>query len=86
MPVAESLAYGKLCISSNVSSMPEIAGELIDYFSPYDTGELLDVVVKYLDTPVLKAKELKIHESFKPTSWRDMYKQIDSFIGRIATR
>ncbi len=86
MPVAESLAYGKLCLSSNVSSMPEIAGELIDYFSPYDTGKMLDVVVKYLDPSVLRAKESKIHDSFTPTSWRDMYEAVDSFVGRIAAQ
>ena len=36
LPVAESLHYGKLCIASNASSIPEIGGDLVDYFDPID--------------------------------------------------
>lgn len=83
MPIAESLAYGKLCLSSDTSSMPEIAGDLIDYFSPYDTSALLEKVIKYLDARNLTVKETKIRQEYKPTSWNDTYQQVVKLINSI---
>lgn len=86
MPVAESLAYGKLCLSSNTSSMPEIAGDMIDYFSPYDTGEMLECVVKYLNPIERKKKENIIKHDYRKTSWNDMYSQISNFVSEVSNR
>lgn len=85
MPIAESLAYGKVCIASNTSSMPEIAGDLIDYFSPYNTGEILDKIVSYLDKDVLSSKERQIKKQYHQTSWADMYVEIDHFMSHLKT-
>lgn len=84
MPIAESLAHGKFCLSSNTSSMPEIAGDLIDYFSPYDTGQLLEVMIKHLDPQTLKAREELIKERYHPTSWREMYGEVSSFVDGLS--
>lgn len=83
MPIAESLSYGKMCIASNTSSMPEIAGNLIDYFSPYDTGAILQAVVKYLDPKVLKSKENAIKLNYRHKSWADMFTEVNEFIESI---
>ena len=81
LPIAESLYYGKLCLSSNSSSMPEIAGDLIDYYSPNDPGTMLKVIAKYLDNPeLLKKKEKQIKENYRLTSWDDTFKQVEEFI------
>lgn len=86
MPVAESLSYGKLCLSSNTSSMPEIAGDLIDYFSPYDTGDMLECIVKYLDPVARKHKETLIKSQYAQTSWDDMYRATDKFVVSIGKK
>lgn len=83
MPVAESLAYGKMCLTSNTSSMPEIAGDLVEYFSPYDTSAILELVAKYLNNDVLRAKEKQIKKQYTPTSWQKMFEQVDEFVSRI---
>ena len=80
MPVAESLAHGKVTLSSDVSSMPEIAPRLLDLFSPYDSKECLDMMVKYLDKKVRVQKEREIRTRYKATTWHDMYKQISDFM------
>lgn len=80
LPVAEALGYGKLCLTGNISSMPEIAGDLIDYFSPYNSGECLDAIVKYLDDKTLRAKEQEIAQKYKKYTWDETYKQFDSFV------
>ncbi|HSX27969.1 MAG TPA: glycosyltransferase [Candidatus Saccharimonadales bacterium] len=80
LPVGEALGYGKLCLTTNVSSMPEIAGDLIEYFSPYDAGECLDLIVKYLDDKTLHAKEKEIAAQYHQHSWDESYKQFDAFV------
>lgn len=76
LPVAESLAYGKNCVASNISSIPEIAGELIDYFSPYDSQECLNMISKYCNDQVLHEKEAEIISKYKVTSWATTTSQI----------
>lgn len=83
MPIAESLAYGKMCLASDTSSMPEIAGSLLDYFSPYDTNAILSSVVKYLDDDILQKKEAEIAARYKPTSWSDMFAGVAAFVDGV---
>ncbi len=81
MPVAESLYYGKFCLASNSSSIPEIAGELLDYFSPDDPRALLAGIVKYASNPrLLKDKEAEIKKNYRPTSWDDTFKQVKRLV------
>jgi hypothetical protein len=76
LPVAESLSYGKMCLSSETSSMPEIGSDLIEYFDPHDPISLLELLVKYSnEKELLKKVELKIVANYKPTMWDDTAKQ-----------
>lgn len=83
MPVAESLAHAKLCLTSDTSSMPEIGPGLVDYFSPYDSNECLEKIQTYLDPKTLAAKEKVIAKEYKVTTWYDMYTQIRNFIDTL---
>ena len=83
MPVAESLSYGKLCLSSDTSSMPEIAGDLVEYFSPYDTGAMLNLISKYLDDGLLRDRQDLIKKNYHITSWEDMFLQVSSFVDEV---
>jgi glycosyltransferase involved in cell wall biosynthesis len=80
LPIAESLSYGKLCLASGTSSMQEIAGDLLEYFSPYDTEKCLDKIIKYQNETLLKDKEQQITKNYKATTWQDTYKQVKSFV------
>lgn len=82
LPVAESLAYGKLCVSSNVSSMPEIAGDLVDYFSPYDTAGCLAKIVEYSNLETLRARTAKL-QAYKPTTWEQTTNQVQEAINKL---
>lgn len=83
LPVAEALANGKMCIASQASSIPEIGGDLIDYFSPYNAQECLDLIVKYLDPVLLKQKETQIQKQYVPTSWSDTSKEVIEGLQKI---
>lgn len=82
LPVAESAAMGKLCLSSNQSSMPEIAGDLMDYFSPYDSADCADKVIYYLDETKRKEKEEKLQKEYKVVSWDTTYEEVKSALNR----
>jgi glycosyltransferase involved in cell wall biosynthesis len=80
LPVAESLAYGKVTLSSNSSSMPEVGGNLVDYFSPYDPIECANLIQKYTNLEVRVKREKLIKSNYKITSWEATYNQIKSSI------
>jgi hypothetical protein len=74
------MAYGKLCLSSDASSMTEIAGDLNEYYSPYDPVACLHLIQKYLDKKTRTAREKEIKKQYQPTTWHDMYEQINVFL------
>jgi len=75
LPIAETLRYGKLCLSSNTSSMPEVGKDLVEYFSPFDAAGCLKIVEKFLDKKTLTKKESLIKSNYKTTSWDDTFNQ-----------
>ncbi len=80
LPIAESLAYGKMCLASSTSSMPEIAGQLIEYFNPYDAAHLLKLLEQYNNEALLRKKELEIKNNYKITTWDKTAKQFYKFV------
>jgi hypothetical protein len=84
LPIAESLYYGKYCLASGSSSMPEIAGNIIEYFSPNDPIDLLSKMVIYTKNPkILKNKESLIKKSYRLTSWDDTFVEVDKFVSSL---
>jgi glycosyltransferase involved in cell wall biosynthesis len=70
LPVGESLGHGKLCLASNSSSVPEVGGDLVEYFDPLNALEAKSLVERYIDNASLReAAERKIASSFKPRPW-----------------
>ncbi len=56
--------------------MPEIAGDLLDYFSPFDARECLRLVRRYLDPVITGAKEAEIRQRYRATSWHETAGQL----------
>ncbi len=82
LPIAESIAHGIPCIASNTSSMPEIAGDLIGYFSPFSTDECLAAITAMLKPGAIAAAKRKI-EAYRPASWDKTYDQVRNIIGDV---
>lgn len=81
LPVDEALHYGKLCLSSDESSLPEVGGELVDYFSPFDSRQCMQKIAHYYNNPAdLKRREQLIAKKYKPTTWSDTFEQVARFI------
>jgi glycosyltransferase involved in cell wall biosynthesis len=72
LPVAESLLFGKLCVCSNTSSLPEVGGEWAVYLDPHDLNDGERVIAGLLDDPARIARlERKLREGYRPVTWRD---------------
>jgi hypothetical protein len=76
LPVAESLARGRLCLASNATSIPEIS-LLPQMFDPQDVIGLCELVMHATKDSAWRAvEEEKIRTHFKPTSWIETAKHI----------
>jgi hypothetical protein len=72
LPVGESLAHGKLCLSSSVSSMKEIAPELTELIDPYDRIRWAAMIRHYAASASARAwREQQIRADFVVTGWGD---------------
>ncbi|HEU5294218.1 MAG TPA: glycosyltransferase family 1 protein [Burkholderiaceae bacterium] len=82
LPVGEAAWFGKYVISSNATSLPEVCGDLIDYFDPADPEALCASLVRAITDPAyVRRKEAAIAASAMRT-WSqvadDMYALIVS--------
>jgi glycosyltransferase involved in cell wall biosynthesis len=81
LPVAESLVAGKFCVASNRTSIPEIGGDLIDYFDPSDDDDALAKIERLvLDPGYLAAREARLQAEYRPQTWDDC---VQSLIGKL---
>ncbi|MDF2120189.1 glycosyltransferase family 1 protein [Roseiarcaceae bacterium H3SJ34-1] len=82
LPVGESLSFGKPCIASHTSSIPEVGGDLVRYIDPHDP-EAATVVIEQalMDRPGLAAWTDRIQQDFKPRSWKTA---TDDLLAKVA--
>ena len=73
LPVGESLAMGKVCVSSDRASIPQVAGEFGSYIDIDDfEGSLAAIREMIGDTAKRKRLEAKIRRGYKPVTWRSV--------------
>ena len=83
LPVAESLIYGKHCICSNASSLPEVGGGLVDYHDPLDALGCQALIERTLFEPGwLSEREARIRREYRTTSWKDSHRQTMQILDR----
>nr|WP_256138333.1 glycosyltransferase [Komagataeibacter swingsii] len=72
LPIGESLVYGKPCIASNTTSMPEVGGDFVRYIDPFDVEEAYPIIRKpIVDRQDLEQWQTKIWQDFRPKRWVD---------------
>ena len=81
LPIAESLAHGKFCVASNRTSIPEVGGDLVDYFDPSNEGDALAKIERPLiDAGYLAAREARIRDEYRRRTWADC---VQALIGAL---
>jgi glycosyltransferase involved in cell wall biosynthesis len=70
LPVTESLSFGKPCVISNATSLPEAGGEFSRYFDPENVADATRVIRAVIEDPAgLAAWEARVVREFRPVSW-----------------
>jgi len=70
LPLAEALAHGKLCVSSNAGGLSEIGGELVIRIDPKDTMAWSRAISKYLASQSdIDELEARVQMNYRPTTW-----------------
>jgi glycosyltransferase involved in cell wall biosynthesis len=81
LPIGESLAFGKVCLSSNRAAMPEVGGHFAHRFDPHNPLELRNLMVRLANHDYLDAEETRIRASFVPRTWKDVAVAMRAAIG-----
>ena len=73
LPVGESLSYGKPCIASNSTSIPEVGGDLLHYIDPFDVdGAEAQVERAIFDNVYLDNWTQQIKDNFVMRRWKEV--------------
>lgn len=77
LPVAESLSFGKFCLSSDTGSLIEVGRDYIDYADPHQLDQWIEKFLFLINHPeYIAEKEKQIREQYYPVSWEDCSKEI----------
>ncbi len=86
LPIAESLAYGKHCIASSTSAMPEAGAGLACHLDPLDVAAWQAEIESLIDDPSrLKAIEAHIRATYHPVSWETSGRKLFEIISGLGS-
>jgi glycosyltransferase involved in cell wall biosynthesis len=72
LAVAESLSAGKFCLASNVASIPEAGGDLVEYLDPWDVAKWAERLEWYFNNPkALAEAEKRIGKEYNAPRWEN---------------
>ncbi|MEG0920875.1 MAG: glycosyltransferase family 1 protein [Comamonas sp.] len=84
LPVGEALSMGKVVISSNRGSLPEVGGDLVRYIDPWDPRAwAIEMYRMATDHVARKELEEKILTQYKSRTWRMSALSISKGIEKI---
>lgn len=87
LPLVEAMACGVPVICSNVSSLPEVAGNAALLFDPLDAGQLAHHMEKLSTDEVLRKKLITLGtQRSKYFSWDNAAKQVYEVLERFAKK
>lgn len=83
LPITESLSFGKPCLASDRTSMPEAGGALARYADPENVGAWTDAIGRLIDDPQdLAAWEARVRREFVPVPWSATAAALRDGLGR----
>lgn len=80
LPVGESAWFGRFCIASRASSVPEVCGELIDYVDPDDVDDVVAKVRRALTDPDYVRRREAAIEQAPLRRWTDVADDIHRLV------
>jgi len=72
LPVAESLARGKVCLASNAGAVPETTASAVPLLDPLDLAAWRDEIARFVTDPSALARaEAIVRARYRPVSWAE---------------
>ncbi len=82
LPVTESLAFGKPCMASSATSLPEAGGALARYFDPEDVAGATRAIRHIItDRAALAAWQSQVQADFRPVPWSETARAVGAAFG-----
>jgi glycosyltransferase involved in cell wall biosynthesis len=82
LPVTESLSFGKVCVASRSTSLPEAGGPFCLYHDPDSVTDAVRVYRRAIEEPDLIAgMEARIATEYRPTPWSATAEAVLAAIG-----
>ena len=86
LPVTESLSFGKLCITSDRTSLPEAGGPFCLYIDPENFTDATKLIQRACtDDHLIKEREAAIRDGFRPVPWRRSAEALARQLGLLAS-
>lgn len=77
LPVGESLVFGRPCVASDASSIPEVGGDFVDYIDPYNLDDALNVFRRMIqDEQYLRQRAEAIASGFQVRTWENVAQEL----------
>jgi glycosyltransferase involved in cell wall biosynthesis len=84
LPILEAMACGTPVITSNISSLPEVAGDAAIMVDPYDLDAITDAIKRLLDdTSLYQAYVQKGYERAKQFTWDNSARQLREIYAKL---
>ena len=84
MPVLEAMAAGVPVITSNLSSLPEVAGDAAILVNPYDIKNISIAIKNVIDNKELREKMIRMGlERAKKFTWEETVKKLEKIYSEL---
>ena len=84
MPIVEAMAAGVPVITSNISSMPEVAGDAALIVNPYSIEEISSAIEKYdLDEKLRKEKIKLGYSQCQNYTWENSSRKLEKIYEEV---
>lgn len=85
LPVGEALSLGKVVLSSDQGSLPEVGGDLVRYVPAWNPQAWADAIFELsTDAQELSRLAAKVKNEYRPRTWRDTAKAVGEVIDLLA--
>jgi glycosyltransferase involved in cell wall biosynthesis len=81
LPVSESLALGRYCLCSDKTSLPEVGGDFVDYFDPFDFYGCYRLFLRAITDPeYVGEREADIRKRYVRHGWNITAQQVSAIV------